>query len=119
MYNRSNQARMERMQERLDAGFMSKHYPEVESIVISMIYSQRGIARPIHRIVNFSPVSYAFFKIDCLSRDCDDGGFDLTHVINGMIRNHRESAKGELTCESDRPPVDHSDIEYDIQIIFS
>lgn len=119
MYSRSNQARMERMQERVDAGFMSKHYPDVESIVVSMVYNQRGIARPIHRIVNFAPGSYAFFKIDCLSRDCDAGGFDLTHVINGMIRNHRESAKGELTCESDQPPVDHSAIEYDIQIKFS
>lgn len=26
---------------------------------------------------------------------------------------------GELTCKSDRPPVDHSDAEYDIQIKFS
>ncbi len=119
MYNRSNHARMEKIQEKLDAGFMSKHYPEVESIVIDMMYNQRGIAKPIHRIINFSPGSYAFFKIDCLSRDCDDGGFDLSHVINGMIRNHKETATGELTCESDQPPNDHSDIEYDIQIKFS
>jgi hypothetical protein len=118
MNNRSNQERMERMQERIDSGFLSKHYPEVESIVISMIYNQRGIGKPIHRIVNFSPGSYAFFKINCLSRGCDDGGFDLSHIINGMVRNHRESAKGKLTCESDRLPVNHSDIEYDILMKF-
>lgn len=110
---------MERLQERIDAGIMSKHYPEVKSIVISMIYKQRGIAKPIHRIINFSPGSCALFRIDCLSRDCDHGGFDLTNVINGMIRNHRDSANGELTCQSDRPPLDHSNIEYDIHITFS
>ena len=110
---------MERMQKRIDSGFLTKHYPEVESIVISMIYNQSGIAKPIHRIANFSPGSYAFFKIDCLSRECDNGGFDLTQVISSMVRNHREAAKGELTCHNDQNPVDHSAIEYDIQIKFS
>ncbi len=119
MHNRGNRARTERIQEKLDAGFISKHYPQVKSIVINMIYNQMGIAKPIQRTVNFLPGSSACFRIDCLSRDCNDGGFDLTRVIDGMIRSNSESVKGDLICKSESPPLDHSDIEYDIQIKFS
>ena len=42
MLNRNAQAKIERTQERLDAGFVSKHFPEVASIVISMMYKQKG-----------------------------------------------------------------------------
>lgn len=119
MFSRNNQASNERRQERLDAGLMSKHFPEVSSIVISMTYNQRGMAKPIHRIVNFSPESYAFFKVTCLSRDCVDGGFDMTRIITSMIRNHSEASKGELGCDDQGPRPDHSDIAYDIQIKFS
>jgi hypothetical protein len=88
MWSRNNQASIERNQRKLDAGIMSKQYPEVASIVINMMYKQKGVANPIQRVVNFSPASHAFFRLDCLSRDCVDGGFDLTQIINSMIRNH-------------------------------
>ena len=96
MISRHSQARaasLERNQRRLDAGIISKHYPEVAGIVISMMYKQQGIANPIHRVMNFSPGSYAFFNVDCLSDDCVDGGFDMSRVITSMIRNHSESTK--------------------------
>ncbi len=116
MFNRNNQARIERNQQRLDAGLMSTHFPAVASIVISMMYKEKGIASPIHRIVNFSPGSYAFFRVDCLSNDCVDGGFDLTQIINSMIRNHRKEVKGELGCDDSGPRADHSFIVYEVAI---
>ena len=119
MISRNNQARMERNQQRLDAGFMSKHYPEVESIVISMMYSQKGIGNPISRIMNFSPGSYAFFRVDCLSSDCVDGGFDLTQTINSMIRNQSKEEKGELGCIDSGTRSDHSGITYEVAIQYS
>jgi hypothetical protein len=99
MWSRNNQARLEKKQERLDAGFVSKHFPRVASIVISMIYKQQSISNPIKRIVNFFPGSYAVFKVTCLSKDCVDGGFDMTQIINSMIRNSSEVTKGELVCD--------------------
>ncbi|MHA2218949.1 MAG: hypothetical protein ACXACY_23760 [Candidatus Hodarchaeales archaeon] len=116
MYNKKNQIRMEKNQERIDAGIMSKHFPDVSSIVISMMYKQKGTANPIHRTVNITSDSYAFFKVNCLTRDCVEGGFDLTQVITSMIRNHKQSVKGDLGCEGNGPRADHSEIKYEVAI---
>lgn len=107
---------MEKKQERLDAGFVSAHFPEVAGIVINMKYKQQGITNPISRIMNFSPGSYAFFKVGCLSNDCVDGGFDMTRIITSMIRNHSETSRGELGCDDSGPRPDHSAIVYDVAI---
>ncbi len=116
MWNKNNQASIERNQRKLDAGIVSRHYPEVARIEISLMYKQKGIAKPVHRVVNFSPGSYAFFRLDCLSRDCVDGGFDLTQAISSMIRNHSELSEGELGCDDSGPRPDHSDIAYEVAI---
>lgn len=118
MNSRRNAARQERLQEKVDAGFVSKHFPEVSSIVISMTYNQRGIQKSLARTVNFFPGSYALFKVACLSKDCVDGGFDLSNVITSMIRNKREVAKGDLSCEGG-PSTDHSAIVYEVSIQYS
>ncbi|MEW6109705.1 MAG: hypothetical protein AB1632_11145 [Nitrospirota bacterium] len=114
--SRKNAARTERMQQKLDAGFVAAHFPEVANIVVSMIYNQKGIQKSLRRTVNFFPGSYAFFRVDCLSKGCSDGGFDLTQVINLMIRNHRETSKGELSCEGNGASADHSTIVYEVAI---
>ncbi len=115
-HSQSRTASLERNQRRLDAGVMSRHYPEVASIVISMMYKQQGIANPIQRVLNFSPGSYALFKVDCLSHDCVDGGFDMSWAITSMIRNRSEMSKGELKCDDSGPRPDHSKIVYEIAI---
>jgi len=117
--SKKNAARMERRQQKLDAGFVDAQYPEVRGIVINMIYSQRGILKSLPRVVNFFPGSSALFKIDCLKKECADGGFDLTQVITGMIRNRREAAKGELSCGGDGPSADHSNITYEVAIQYA
>ena len=114
--SRKNAARLERQQRKLDAGSMVTQFPEVAGIVINMIYSQRGILKSVPRVVNFFPGSSALFRIDCLNKECVDGGFDLTQVITGMIRSHRGAAKGELCCEGDSPSSDHSTIAYEVAI---
>ncbi len=116
MFSKNNQVKIERNQQRLDAGFVSTHFPGVASIVISMMYKQKGVANPIHRIMNFSPGSYAFFRVNCLSSDCVDGGFDLTQIINSMIKNHSNKVKGELGCDDSGPHTDHSAIVYEVSI---
>lgn len=116
MNSRRNVARTERLQQRIEAGFVATHFPEVASIVVSMMYSQRGIQKALPRIVNFFPGSYALFRVCCLSKDCADGGFDLTQVITAMIGNRRETAIGELRCEGNGPSADHSAIVYEVAI---
>jgi len=119
MNSRKSAARTERLQQRLDAGFVSAHFPEVASIVISMMYSQRGIQKALPRTVNFFPGSYALFRVDCLNKDCVDGGFDLTQIITAMIQNRREAAKGELSCVGNGSSADHSAIVYEVAIQYA
>jgi hypothetical protein len=114
--SRKNAARTERLQRRADAGSMAMHFPDVSSIVINMSYSQKGIAKSLPRIVHFDSGSSAFFRIGCLCKDCVDGGFDLTQLLTSMIRTHRKAAQGELSCEGDGAPADHSSIVYKIAI---
>ena len=119
MNSRKNAARTERLQKKLEAGSVSEHYPEVASIVISMMYKQKGVAKSLPRTVNFFPGSSALFRVDCLSRDCVDGGFDLTHVITSLIRDRGTTAKGTLDCEGDNPPVSHSSVVYEVAIQYA
>lgn len=118
MINRNNQTRIERNQRKLDAGFMSKQFPEVASIVINMIYNQHG-NRTVRRTLNFYPGSYALFRVDCLSDDCVNGGFDMTGIISSMVRNHSETSKGELGCDDSGPRPDHSSIVYEVAIHYT
>jgi hypothetical protein len=117
--SRKNAARAERQQKKLDAGFIAAKFPEVASIAVTMTYNQRGTIQSLSRVVNFFPGSYALFRIDCLTKDCVDGGFDLTHVITGMIRNRREAAQGDLCCEGDGPSAGHSTIVYEVAIRYA
>jgi hypothetical protein len=116
MNNKRNVARAERQQQRVDAGHMAEHYPQVGLIAITMTYSQRGIAKSLPRTVNFFPGSYALFTVSCLNKDCVDGGFDFTQIITGMIGRRRETTKGELSCEGNGLSADHSNIEYEVAI---
>ncbi len=116
MNNREKQAvRAERKQQKIEAGFMSSLFPDVASINISMVYSQKGIRQSMQRTVNFFPASYAFFKVDCLSKECVEGGFDFTDIISSMVRGHKASSNGELGCEGG-PVADHSAIVYEVAI---
>jgi hypothetical protein len=114
--SRKNATRTERRQQKIDAGIMAAQFPEVAQIVVSMMYNQKGIKKSLPRTVNFFPSSYAFFRVDCLSKDCLDGGFDLTPVITAMIGNRKKGAKGNLCCEGDSPSSDHSSIVYEVSI---
>jgi len=118
MFTRNNQARIERNQDRINAGFVSKHFPGVANIVINMMYKQKG-AKTLRRTLNFCPGSYAFFKVSCLSDDCVDGGFDLTQIINTMIRNHSNTVKGELDCDDSGPRADHANIVYEVAVQYA
>lgn len=118
MNYKKNEARLERMQERVDAGSVAARFPEVEGIIISMTYNQRG-TRGLLRTFNFAPSSYAFFRVGCLSKDCVDGGFDLSQVIATMVRNHTKEAKGELRCKGNDPVSGHSDIIYKVAIQYT
>jgi len=117
--SRKNAARIERLQQKSEAGLLAARFPEVEDIAISMVYDQIGLNKSLLRTVNFFPGSYAFFRIDCVNKDCVDGGFDLTKVITATIGKHGYSAKGKLCCQGTGPAEGHSAITYEVDIHYS
>ena len=115
-----NAARREKTQQRLESGLISEHFPKVSSIVIDMTNSY-GKINPITvlRTLNFWPNSYAYFNIECLSKGCLDGGYDLDQVITMMIRTRKKSEEGELVCDGNNISFDHSNIHYKINIQYN
>jgi hypothetical protein len=118
MNNSKNTAMQERMQQRREAGSVAAHFPEVADIVMNMTYNQHG-AKSILRTFHFTPNSYAFFIVNCLRKDCVDGGFDLTRIITTMIRNRRVEVKGVLSCKGTDSSTNHSDIVYEVAIQYT
>ncbi|MBI5740987.1 MAG: hypothetical protein HZA16_09715 [Nitrospirae bacterium] len=121
MANRQNYAAIKELkkQNNLAAGLVSDRFPSVSDIVINMTYFQRG-ERPVLmvRTVNIVPTSYALFKMDCMIRGCDGGGFDLTSVVVDMVKTRKKVKKGSIDCHGniDARSADHASIEYEAMI---
>jgi hypothetical protein len=115
-----NAARREKTQQKLESGLISEHFPKVSSIVIDVTNSY-GKINPITvlRTLNFWPNSYAYFNIECLSKGCLDGGYDLDQVITMMIRTRKKSGEGEIVCDGNNISFDHSNIHYKIHIRYN
>ena len=121
MANRYNYAlKMElKKQNNVAAGLVSDRFPTVSGIVIHMTY-YRDAPKPVLmvRTVNVYPTSYAYFKMDCMIKGCSAGGFDLTSVIDDMVKTHKKVKKGALIChgEIDTVTSEHAHIEYETVI---
>jgi hypothetical protein len=113
-----NPAKADKQQQKIDSGLMSSLFPEVKNIVIDMQYSQQGLRDCVPRIVNFYPVSYAFFRVDCLNKECVDGGFDFTRILYKMVRNKSSVTKGEMNCAGNSG-APHSSITYEVSIQYN
>lgn len=124
MTNRNNYAAKMALkrQNRFDAGLVSERFPQVSGMVIHMTYYQKG-PNPVLmlRTVNIFPASYAYFKMDCMVKGCNGGGFDLTSAIANMVKAHKKVRKGSLVCcgKTDTHSSDHASIEYDIVIKYN
>lgn len=70
------------------------------------------------RTINICPSDPAYFNMECMIRDCIDGGFDLTTVITDMVKGRKKARKGSLACcgKTDTSPSDHAHVSYEIGI---
>lgn len=106
-------------QDNIAAGLVSDRFPTVSGIVIQMSYYRKAaIPLLMVRTVNIFPTSYAYFKMDCMIKGCDGGGFDLTSVVTNMIKAHKKMKKGSLNCSgtADALESNHARIEYETVI---
>ncbi len=109
-------------QARLDAGLVSDRYPKISGLVIYMTYYHNA-ENPVlmQRTVNVFPSSYAYFKMECMSKSCDNGGFDLSSVISKQIKQKKKSVKGKMICKGKNVDIasDHASISYEISVKYS
>jgi hypothetical protein len=123
MVTRQNYAVIKELkrQKNLDAGLVADRFPSVSDIVISMTYLQKS-EKPILmlRTVNIVPTSYALFKMDCMIKGCDEGGFDLNSVVADMVKSRKKVKKGAISCQGniDKLSSDHASIEYETVITY-
>ncbi|HUO78290.1 MAG TPA: hypothetical protein VMU21_12020 [Thermodesulfovibrionales bacterium] len=121
-YREKRDGRIEKMQQKHDAGLISKRFPEVSSIVVDMEHRRSGIsAILILRTLHFSSGSDAYFHVECLNRDCKDcaEGFDLDQVVGAMVRSHASSREGELDCDGNGLTSRHVNISYKVTIQYN
>ena len=112
-------------QNKLAAGLVSERFPKVNSIVINMTYYQKGVNPVLMvRTINVLPTTYAYFNMECMIRDCVDGGFDLAPIITRMVKGLKKTVKGKLVCKGKSDGLegleaDHASIVYDITIRYN
>lgn len=104
---------------KIAAGLVSDRFPGVSRIVFHLTYYQRGLHPVLMvRTLNFIPADYAYFHMDCMRDECKDGGFDLTPVVAGLIKNGKKTVKGKLLCDgkSETLAPRHASIAYEVSI---
>jgi len=106
-------------QARLKAGLLSKKYPNVSGIVIQMTYYHNS-ENPLlmERTVNVFPSSYAYFLMECMTKTCEEGGYNLSRIIATHIKQKKKVARGKMVCKGkiDKVAKDHANISYEINI---
>lgn len=118
-YREKCDAKLERLQQKEDAGLISRRFPEVASIVVNMEHHKKGICDTLLlRTLYFSSDSHAYFHVECLNQDCHDcsDGFDLDHVVTSMIRSHTDTRQGALDCEGHGITSSRVNISYKVTI---
>ena len=121
MANRHNYAlKMElKKQNNVAAGLVSDRFPAVSGMVIQMTYYREGVNPVLMlRTINVLPTSYAYFKMDCMIKGCDGGGFDLSTVVADMVKTHKKVKKGTMVCcgKVDTLESKHASVEYETVI---
>ncbi len=104
-----------RKQVNIAAGLVSDRFPGVLGIVIYMTYYRETVIPVLMvRTVNIFPTSYANFKMDCMIKGCDGGGFDLDSAVADMVKTHKRVSRGSLVCRGNINAVaaEHASIEY-------
>lgn len=102
------------------AGLVSERYSGVSSIEFHMTYYQRG-PQPVlmERTLSFLPANYASFNMKCMDDGCKGGGYDLAPVVAGLVKNSKQSTKGNIACHGTSDTRGHARIAYEVNIRYA
>jgi len=110
-----NALKLGKMHRKIKEGLISDRFPEVSKIVIRMTYSEKKNMVNMVRTIYFSPANHAYFNMECITRKCVDGGFDLASEIAHLVKNHLEFVQGRLFCSRKHCPAT---VDYEINICY-
>ena len=104
---------------RLASGLVSEKFPNVSEMVIHMTYFQKASELILmERTVNVTPNDFAYFNMECMMKECLNGGFELGSVISNLVKKRKKTAQGKLVCsgKGDFLSSGHASISYEISI---
>lgn len=108
---------------KVSAGLVADRYSCVSAIIFQLTYYQSPFNRILMtRTLNFIPANYAYFHLDCVKDGCCDGGFDLSAIVDDMIKNRKHMVKGNLFCSGKKTlprPANapgHARLSYEITV---
>lgn len=107
---------------RLESGLLSERFPRVRTILIRMTYYQEGFNPVLMlRTVHMLPKDPAYFNMECIIKGCENGGFDLTRIVAGMVKENKKVARGRLRCngKADSLTSTHAHVDYEIGIEYT
>jgi len=108
---------IKKKEQKIESGRISDLFPDVSNITIHVTnYHGRKNPVVVKRIFQFFPDSYAYFVLECLRKKCVDGGFDFGKIITKIVKEHRSSESGELSCKGNSLSSDHSYILYKVAV---
>ncbi len=113
--------REERENIRKEAGLISERFPGVSTIAFHLTYYHKRTGPVLmKRTLNFFSNTHALFRMDCLQEGCSGGGFDLTGVVKGMVKDRKNAGKGQLRCNGKDALHGHSHatIAYEVNIVY-
>jgi hypothetical protein len=119
-YRQNHLDRQEQLKKKkLAAGLVADRFPGISEIVLRLTYYQRG-QQPVLmvRTLNYLPTDYAYFHMDCVREECTNGGFDLTKVVAGLVKNRKKTVKGRICCDGKNGAVipGHASIAYEVSV---
>jgi hypothetical protein len=130
--NRKQQAKQHedwlKKENRIAAGYVKDRFPNVKTIKIKKVFVDFDDNREFTKepvVWNIPLDRHAIFDIECPMWECVDGGFDLTDVINNMVKDHKTTEEGVQRCEGWQDPERvgqhhcYTKLEYKIDIEYN
>ncbi|MDP9141433.1 MAG: hypothetical protein M3O62_11655 [Pseudomonadota bacterium] len=75
---------------------ISSCFPNLKHISLGVRFTGADRLSPYKQI--YTGDMQAYFHMQCPSKECEGGGFDLTKAITGAAKSRSRSASGDLQC---------------------
>lgn len=93
------QLREQRQRNYVSAVTVSTQFPQVATVALELRFTtgdNKPLLSPYSQI--YTADMQAFFELQCPSRDCSRGGFDLRTAVARAVQSRDKQGQGRLQC---------------------